>query len=457
MRNKLIQLLSSDLDFHNQDSSYGSHNFHSFPAKFPPQLPKKFIDELTLPGDIVLDPMMGSGTTIVETLFSGRKAIGFDIDPMAVLITKVKITPLDKDQVRQVGCQVLDDAIEKHKNHRDDLESELIKRWSDDQKTQAFIDEWFAKETQLELFALIQQIENIQDSQIQNFLQLVFSAVIITKTGGVSLALDLAHTRPHKALLVKDKSGNIVCRREGIDDQSEKGKKKLGILSKTLRSPFEEFRKKLDQNIKSLSHADNKAITPDVRFANAEHMPLEDGTVKLIVTSPPYASNAIDYMRAHKFSLLWIDQDKYSIDTLGKKRGEYIGGESVDKEKLIEMPVNTQKIIDAIAEQDKKKSQVLHRYYSEMSRVMTEMYRVLCPGGSAIVVVGSSIMRGVDTETGKCLGEIAEGLGFDVPMIAIRNLDRNKRMLPAGMKLDGDSQIEQRMHQESVIGLYKTQ
>lgn len=66
-RGRLIKLLSQDLDFHDKDSNYASHVFHSFPAKFPPQLPRKFIIELTNPGDSVLDPMMGSGTTIVLT------------------------------------------------------------------------------------------------------------------------------------------------------------------------------------------------------------------------------------------------------------------------------------------------------------------------------------------------------------------------------------------------------
>ena len=79
-RERLISLLSQDLDFHGSDSGYATHNFHSFPAKFPPQLPRKFINGLTNPGDVVLDPMVGSGTTIVEASLAGRQGIGFDIE-----------------------------------------------------------------------------------------------------------------------------------------------------------------------------------------------------------------------------------------------------------------------------------------------------------------------------------------------------------------------------------------
>ena len=72
-RERLRVLLSGDLDFHGKSSAYASHNFYAFPAKFPPQLPRKFIEGLTEPGDIVLDPMVGSGTTIVEAFLAGRR------------------------------------------------------------------------------------------------------------------------------------------------------------------------------------------------------------------------------------------------------------------------------------------------------------------------------------------------------------------------------------------------
>jgi DNA modification methylase len=78
---RLVDLLTDhDLDFHQQDSSYASHNFHAFPAKFPPQLPSLFIQALTEPGDLVLDPMQGSGTTTIEASLSGRCPLGSNIE-----------------------------------------------------------------------------------------------------------------------------------------------------------------------------------------------------------------------------------------------------------------------------------------------------------------------------------------------------------------------------------------
>ena len=83
------------------------------------------------------------------------------------------------------------------------------------------------------------------------------------------------------------------------------------------------------------------------------------------------------------------------------------------------------------------------------------MYRLLKPGKAAIIVVGTSTMRGLDTQTHICIGKIGENLGFDLVDIGVRKLDRDKRMMPARRNSQPNSQIEERMHEEYVIGLYK--
>ena len=193
-------------------------------------------------------------------------------------------------------------------------------------------------------------------------------------------------------------------------------------------------------------------IEPYIVLGNAQNLPLNDSSVDLIITSPPYASNAIDYMRAHKFSLVWLG---YSIDALGQKRKEYIGGEAVTDFDFEALPDRTCRVIADITKRDAKKGRVLHRYYSEMTRTLNEMFRILKPGRAAIVVVGNSIMRGRNTETQICLAEIGQEIGFQVPKIGVRKLERNRRMMPASFEPDLGSQIQQRMHEEYVIGFYK--
>ncbi len=418
---RLARLLADDLDFHGKNSAYASHNYHAFPAKFPPQLPRLFIEGLTLPGDVVLDPMVGSGTTIVEAFLTGRRGIGVDLDPLALQLGRVKTAPIHIEATAETGFAVLRKSQELCHKQAVELQQQLDRRFAPPER--AFIDYWFLPATQCELLALLSQIENVEDPTIRAFLELVFSSIIITKSGGVSLARDLAHTRPHR------------------------------VLEKQPRSALVEFSKRLKKNLESATELSFSVSAPHFIHSNAMALPLQDNTADLIVTSPPYASNAIDYMRAHKFSLVWFGR---TLQQLSDLRSQYIGHDATQGFDLLTLPASVQMIVDSIAQVDRKKAQTLHRYYSEATCFLTEMLRVLKPGRAAIVVVGSSIMRGIDTQTDRCLAEIGKSVGFADAMIAVRRLDRDKRMMPARSRdKAATSLIEARMHEEYIIAFLK--
>jgi hypothetical protein len=85
--------LALDLDFAGQRTNYANHSIHSYSAKFPPQLAAWAIEQFTSQGETVLDPMLGSGTTLVEARRLGRNGLGTDIDPLARLISRAKSNP----------------------------------------------------------------------------------------------------------------------------------------------------------------------------------------------------------------------------------------------------------------------------------------------------------------------------------------------------------------------------
>jgi hypothetical protein len=219
-----------------------------------------------------------------------------------------------------------------------------------------------------------------------------------------------------------------------------------------LRSAVVEFDRKFHQNINDLTEFRIGEVRPEIIRGNSKQLPVKDSTIDLIVTSPPYAANAIDYMRAHKFSLVWFG---HSIEELGQMRSKYIGSETTAGVQFEALPEDTSRIISNIALLDNSKGRSLQFYYSELKLALQEMYRVLKPEKAAIVVVGSSIIRGEDTRTAECLAEIGRSIGFEVPLIGKRNLDRNRRMMPAGSQINLNSQIQQRMHEEDIIGFYK--
>ena len=158
------------------------------------------------------------------------------------------LTSQDKSEKRRILANI---AVTEN---RAELIEQLSKRW--DTKTRVFIDYWFALETQIELMALVVEIEKIADETIKAFFELIFSAIIITKSGGVSLAFDLAHTRPHKAKVVISQSGEILFGKELKNDTSPR----IKFLTKTLRSPLAEFEKRFKDLEQEMENEINSLI-----------------------------------------------------------------------------------------------------------------------------------------------------------------------------------------------------
>ena len=165
-------------------------------------------------------------------------------------------------------------------------------------------------------------------------MELTFSSIIVTKSGGVSMARDLAHTRPH---------------RDG---------------TKIPKNAIEQFSIRLRKNTASMAQLNVDTAGPLVSFGDAKRIPLASNTVDLIVTSPPYA-NAIDYMRAHKFSLVWF---KKSVAELGELRAAYIGSERVGRSGYGHLPETAERVIATIEALDRSKARILRKYFLEMGR-----------------------------------------------------------------------------------------
>ena len=366
----LRRILAQDLSFDGEKTNYATHNLHAFAAKFPPQLPRLFMQELTRPGEFVLDPMVGSGTVLVEALLSNRRALGIDLDPLAILLSQTKTVQIDLFEFLKTAGNVLEEA--RGKWFSSDLTA-LERKYSG--KAVEFFEYWFEAATIAELFALVQAIERVADEQTRSILQIIFSSTIIAKSGGVSLARDLAHSRPHKD------------------------------YQKTIsQSAFDLFQERLLTITKMLDTIHDAPGSARLIRGDARSLPLSDNSVDLIFTSPPYAANAIDYMRAHKFSLIWFG---YPPETLSKLRSRYIGSEL--RSPTANLPSETaNSILRNLLALDAKRAAVVTHYFVDMESVLQEMKRVLAPARAAVIVVGSSTIRGIDIEVGSVLAELAE-------------------------------------------------
>ena len=383
-----------------------------------------FIENLTKVGDLVLDPMVGSGTTLVECLLGRRAGVGLDLDPLAVMLSQCKVKRIEKEKLVSAVKAVIEKARANIATCYGTFArlpiQDALSRF--DEETKEFIKYWFKPETVLELTSLIDAIEEGEfDSRVEVALKVAFSSVIVTKSGGVTLARDLAHSRAHK-------------------DTSKE-------VPSAIRM-FEQKAVKIAYALDSLPDG----VDVSVIMADARRVPLDDETVDLIITSPPYAI-AIDYVRAHKFSLVWLG---YSIRQLSELRGMYIGTEKVPKTKRLfktEIP-SIDEYLSKLIELDGRRGLMVAKYFVDMQEALKEMYRVLRPGKCAIVVVGPSTVRGHIVPTHEMLIKLGVDIGFEYVGRGLRSLDRDKRQLPVSNR-SNKSGIEARIHEEYVLALAK--
>ena len=429
-RQRVASLLADDLAFQTPareaSASGGLHALHPFAARFPHGLAGHFINALTQPGATVLDPMCGSGVTLLEGWLARRSVVGVDLDPLARRQSRARTTALAPHDVRGAGRSALQRAVELHAGNSHPANPLDVIRGGMDDPTRKFLDYWFFPETQRELAALILAIRAEPEPNLRNLLEVVFSSTIVTKSGGVSRARDLAHTRPHR------------------------------VADKQPRSALRQFEILLNRAADACAAIDpNDVGRSSVIAGDSRRLPLQSNSVDLIVTSPPYA-NALDYMRAHKFSLAWLGDP---IPRLSNLRGQYIGSERQRgrSHRSGALPASVPAVVNELANQDPPKSRVLAGYFDDMAAAIGEMKRVLRPGSAAVIVVGPSIMRGILIPTHQCLADIAANAGLDVVAVAPRSLDRDRRMMPArrGSRAETASGIELRQYTEYVIGAVK--
>lgn len=83
---------AQDWTFRDVSTQKHTHGIHLYPARMHPEIARRVISKYSNSGDVVFDPFMGSGGVLLESILNGNNATGLDINPLAVLISKVKTT-----------------------------------------------------------------------------------------------------------------------------------------------------------------------------------------------------------------------------------------------------------------------------------------------------------------------------------------------------------------------------
>jgi DNA modification methylase len=399
-----------ELDFAALNTLYATHGLHAYAAKCPPPLVRYGLHYYSKPGETVLDPMAGSGTTLVEARLMGRRAVGYDIDPLARLIAQVKSRRVSDEQV---GC-----AYERvaRKAARDvaALKSRRAPAAVRERATPPDFpnqEYWFSPEVAAALAVLSYHIGETQmRERVREFLWVAFSSLILARTS-VANARDIIHSRHH--FWDHAEPPNVL----------EKFEARVSLMRKQMK----DFR----DRCRLVS-----GTTPEARLGDARRLRVRGETVDLVFTSPPYAT-ALDYPRAHFLAVAWMHEAlgvnlrEYLARApiyVGSERGRMPGEFEIDG-RLGRLDL-AQSVLTQLARRSETQAKRVQRYFVDMQQVFTKIARVLKANRHAIIVVCPSHIRRVSIPTHGVLAEIGRAQGLRLKKQYERTIFLGRRILP---------------------------
>lgn len=382
---------------------------HPFPARMAPEIAFNVIKELPR-NSTLLDPMMGSGTSLRIGLLNNYNCIGTDVDPLAILISKVSNTFYNQEEINDLVSDLLGRTkIRKYVKP---------KYW--DCETEAFAKFWFGDTQMQQLGILSKAINEIEKIPLKNFFQVALSRCIITKDRGASLARDVSHAKPHRTKTEND--------------------------YEVIQGFQENIKVMLSRSLSIEPKGTIQVYSDDARNLSS----ILTESIDCVITSPPYL-HAVDYFRGHRLSLIWIE---YTLCDLREMRAKSIG---LQKNPDAENPDLLKQLLRGVigtGTLPRNKHRHLNKYAYDCCQMVMEANRVLKRRRKATVVIADAFSSGVFINNTRLIKNAAENCGLQLLNEAERSIPANKRYLPPPEYLT-NSDLDKRMKTEAVLTFIK--
>ncbi|MCX6778204.1 MAG: DNA methyltransferase [Candidatus Micrarchaeota archaeon] len=382
-------------DFEFADTQCNTHGMHNYPARMVPQIAERLIKKYSQPGQLIYDPMCGSGTALVEAMLCGRRAIGTDLNPLAILLSKVKTTPIESNYLKNR----VSDFLEKLNSRFNQLDG-VNKRKSLSKPDFTNIDFWFKPQVIVELAIIRELIFNVGDKTVQEFLLVPFSATV----------RKVSNTRPGEFKLYRYSPTLLEKHNPNV----------LKIFKEELRNSMVCL---MDFNRATGLKCDCNAYKVDARYT--ENI-IPNGSVDLIVTSPPYGDSrtTVAYGQFSRLSLQWLglDYDEIrSYDEITRLDKASLGG-SIRKNYVHSLKSKSlDSVLKTIAAKDAQRAEEVAWFFVDLNDVYKQMHRVLRKGGIAGIVIGNRTVKETLIPSSTITSELCGELGFE----PIEKIDRN--------------------------------
>lgn len=282
--------------------SYGTHPYYRFYGKLPPLVVRELIKNADNP---IVDIMCGSGTTLIESLFLNKNCIGIDINPLSVLVSKVKTNVLSSETLTTHFTE-LQELIENSSTKT----QKKLERFEEKIPESEVIQRWFEPKTQLELAMIKHHIDLIHDHEIRAFFLVGFCSIL--------RKCSLASTRVAKLFKAPSKDKQSIV-------PTKIFKEKVGNMIERM----EDFSKTVP-----------KSVHADVLQANSVMLPFKNNSLPFIFWHPPYYA-LFRYSAIYMLELDWLNTNRRQIS-----KGEIEEGyKSGDKDKFFEYLTDLEKVL----------------------------------------------------------------------------------------------------------------
>jgi len=341
-------------------TTYYTHGFHPYPAKFTPQIVIKFFNLYCKKGFSILDPFCGSGTTLVEGVLNGMFSVGIDLNPIAYIISKAKSThysdieiQIIKDFISEIQSKINDGLFSINNYNKNGIEiPDFPNR-----------DHWFQKNVSYELATLKNKIDAFQNENVKTLFYSAFSKIIVKVSN-------------------QDSEVRYTAKQKNHPD---------GIVYSSFVDTVSSYLMAL--NSKEHSIIEKSEVYNGDTFEVLKKLP--ENNFDFVITSPPYI-NTFDYYLYHKQRMFWLGYDHRPV------RQKEIGNHH---------RIDTKKFEIAKAE-----------YIESMTQIMNELSRVSKPNSYFVMIIGDGIVEGTTIDMSQVITEICEHCNYAVENIESVNL-----------------------------------
>lgn len=413
--NKIKELTSVDSTIWTApkyDRSHNVHRFFQYPAMMVPIVQQRLIEILISTDSNIktmLDPFMGSSTSIVAGMMNGLSCYGQDINPLSILLSKIKTNIYDLD--------VLSLSVQ-----------DLLKNINEDEQTQIErnfkgIDKWFKPTVSFELSKIVRSIRKCKNIEIRRFFWITLAETV--------------------RLSSNDRTSTFKLHIRTLEDIQQRNISPIDLFEKLLSRNLEDLKIHIEKlKVRKLIIKGKYKKRIYLKFLDSsQNINIPKGGVELLVSSPPYGDNAttVPYGQHSYLPLNWIDLKDIDdnilddfLSTISAIDKKSLGGSLVlPNEEIIDdlfsASPSFKNIISQLSTTNPDKTAKIICFTHDLDTVLNRCVDAVKKNGYFIWTIGNRRVGGLEIPNNKILIELLEHKGIKL-IYELKREILNKRM-----------------------------